>query len=291
MAELGEPARRLLDWRIPPAQQTYTRRDTALYALTVGAGADPLDARAMKYVDPWADDLAALPSMALVMGYPGFWLGSPTLGMACGLEASKVLHIEQAVELFAPLPVEAQVIGETRITGLVDKGEERGSLLLSERDIRLQASGRRLACCRQIHYLRGFGGHGSWGASPADALPEWPQDAAPAMETPTRPDQALFYRLNGDGNRLHSDAEVAKAAGFERPILHGMCTIGQALWAVTCLLLDGHAASVAGFRVRMLSPVYPGDRLKTQARGDGHFRALGVERGVPAVEGRLIFAA
>ena len=104
----------LLNYPIPEVRQRYSRRDSAFYALTLGLGGDPLDERQLVYVDP-CRDLQALPCMALVLGHPGFWLGNP----ATGVDALRLVHGEQRLEWRRPLPAEGEVIGRTRVTGLV----------------------------------------------------------------------------------------------------------------------------------------------------------------------------
>ena len=271
---------RLLDWQVPDARHRYTRRDTAFYALSLGVGAQADDIRQVDLVDPWSERLRPLPSQALVLGYPGFWLGEPGVRETTGITPAQILHVEQSVELVAPLPAEGEVVGMTRVTALVDKGADRGSLLHSERRIVDAASGAPLAVCRQVHFLRKMGGFGSVGSAP-DARRAAPQgEASHAIDTPTLQQQALLYRLNGDANPLHSDYALAAKAGFPRPILHGMCTMGMAVAAVLRALVDLDPEKARGFSVRMTSPVLPGDTLRTEIWPDGAFRTLALERDV-----------
>lgn len=277
-------ARRLLDWTISDRRDEYTARDTAFYALSVGMGASAPDHRLLPFVDPWRADLQALPSMALVLGYPGFWLGEPEVAGRTGVIASQVLHAEQAVELHQPLPPSGAVIGATRVTGLVDRGPERGTFLYSERRITDAATGEPLATCRQTHLLRGVSGSGSTQGAPT--RPSAPVGApAHVLRLPTRPEQALFYRLNGDSNPLHVDPEVSASAGFPVPILHGMGVIGLALAGVVQGLADWRAERIAGFSVRMSAPTLPGDTLELQIWADGGFRAVAMERDAVVLDG------
>lgn len=137
----------LLNYPIPEVRQRYSRRDSAFYALSLGLGGDPLDERQLAYVDP-CRDLQALPCMALVLGHPGFWLGNP----ATGVDALRLVHGEQRLEWRRPLPAEGEVIGRTRVTGLVDKGADKGALLYSEEGAQRRAQ-RRGAGCRPQHHL------------------------------------------------------------------------------------------------------------------------------------------
>lgn len=281
--DMSHDPRRLLEWSVPNSRQRYTRRDTALYALSVGVGHDPLDKRQLALIDPWSEQLATLPSMALVLAYPGFWLGDSRVRQATGIAPSQILHAEQSVELHDVLPVAAEVTGQTRVTGLIDKGAGRGALVYSERLIQTR-DGRPLATCRQVHYLRGVGGFGGSTFAPPSlrASPQGESDLA--IDLPTRPEQALLYRLNGDSNRLHIDPEAAREAGFARPLLHGMCTAGIVLHAVLHLLAGYDIARVRGFSLRMTAPVLPGDTLRTEVWNDGSFRARVLERDLLVID-------
>ncbi|KAB0740414.1 3-alpha,7-alpha,12-alpha-trihydroxy-5-beta-cholest-24-enoyl-CoA hydratase, partial [Pseudomonas aeruginosa] len=145
----------LLNYPIPEVRQRYSRRDTAFYALSLGLGGDPLDERQLAFVDP-RRELRALPCMALVLGHPGFWLGRPDTGV----DALRLVHGEQRLEWHRPLPAEGEVIGRTRVTGLVDKGAEKGALLYSEKVLSDALSGEVLAVAHSTTFLRGDGGCG-----------------------------------------------------------------------------------------------------------------------------------
>jgi acyl dehydratase len=282
---------RLLQWKVPSVRQRYTRRDTALYALSVGLGHDPLDPRQLSMVDPWNERLAALPSMALVLGYPGFWLGDPKVHAATGIAADQVLHAEQSLELHAPVPAEAEVVGHTRVVGLVDKGAGRSALLYSERTIQHAGDAKRIATCRQVHHLRGAGGFGDTGfaAPPAAAIPAGEPDMTADLST--RPEQALLYRLNGDANAIHFDPAVSRRAGFARPLLHGMCTMGLVVHALLRTLVDYDATRMRSLTLRMTAPVLPGDTIRTEVWRNGMFRARVPERDVLVVNnGQLVTA-
>jgi acyl dehydratase len=270
---------KLMSWKVEPVRQRFTRRDTAFYALSLGIGGQAADRRQFRLVDPWNDDLCALPSMALVLAYPGFWLGRPEVTAATGVNPCQVLHIEQRVELEAPLPVQGKVVSETRVTALVDKGAERGSLLYSERSIFDEQSGGLLAKCSQVHFLRKIGGFGSAGVAPMQALPSSRLETSKrAVNFPTSRQHALLYRLNGDSNPLHFDPDVAAKSGFTHPILHGMCSAGIAVTSVLVALNDMDPQAAKGFSVRMSAPVLPGDTLETSVWPDGSFLTRAIER-------------
>ncbi len=173
--------------------------------------------------------------MAVVLGSPGFWLQDP----ATTVDAVRLVHGEQGLVLHRPLPVEGELIGQTVITGLVDKGAGRGALLYTEKRLTDEA-GTLLATGSATTFLRGDGGFGgpAGPVKPPHPVPEGAPDHV--VDLPTRPEQALLYRLLGDDNPLHADPAVAAAAGFPRPILHGLCTFG----VVTHALLRRYAATI-----------------------------------------------
>ena len=145
--------KRLLSYAVPEIVQDLTVRDTILYALSVGLGADPLDRDQLRFV--YEDGLRALPTMAVVLGYPGFWLREPEPGV----DWVKVVHGEQGIRIHKNLPVEGRIVGRTKLTGLVDKGEGKGALLYSERQV-IDAAGDLVATLSQTTFLRGDGGCG-----------------------------------------------------------------------------------------------------------------------------------
>jgi acyl dehydratase len=226
--------------------------------------------------------MRALPSMAVVLGYPGFWLRDPRTGV----DAVRLVHGEQAVEIHAALPVEGEVIGRSRVTGLVDRGEGKGALLYSERVIVDATTGAKLATLEQTTFLRGDGGFGG-PAGPVRKPAQEPEGAPDlSIDLPTRPEMALLYRLNGDHNPLHSEPAVAAKAGFPRPILHGLATfgvVGRALLRGAC---EGDPARFGRMACRFSAPVFPGETIRTEIwrlPEGAAFRARVVERDVVVV--------
>ena len=254
---------RLMNWPVPEVRQVLTRKDTILYALSVGVGHDPLDPAALRFLDE--RQLVALPAMAVVLGYPGFWLGDP----ATGVDALRLVHGEQALTVHRPLPVEGEVIGRTRVTGIVDRGAGKGAILYSERVVSDAATGEAIATVAQSTFLRGDGGFSGgddprW-AGPARAPQPEPEGAPEhSLDRTTRPEQALIYRLNGDLNPLHMDPGVARRAGFDRPILHGLCTFGVVCHALVRGACGGDPALLGGMELRFSSPVFPGETIRTE---------------------------
>lgn len=264
----------LLAYDIPAVAQEYTVRDTQLYALSVGVGQDPLDVNALQYVDEQYGP-KVLPSLAVVLGYPGFWLKTPGIGA----DTVRLLHGEQGVELIEPLPAHGHVSGKTRVTEAVDKGE-KGLLLYSEKALTDLTTGRLLARTYATHFLRGDGG---MAGAPTQARPVHQMPASPPnaiLRANTRPEQALLYRLNGDYNPLHSDPEIARQAGYERPILHGLCTYGVITQVLQRYLDSKGKGSLKRLSLRFSAAVLPGETLEVAIWDDGSIRASVLERGV-----------
>ncbi len=262
-------AQKLLDMPPIESRQELTVRDTMLYAL--GVGAVELD-----FV--YEDRLKALPTMAVVLASPGFVWRNPEYGV----DWKKVLHGEQHLELFAPLPVEGLLRSETRFEAVYDKGVTKGALVYSARKI-FDQTDTHLATVSMSSFLRGNGGCGGTpGAAPAPH--SIPQDIAPdiTIELPTADSQALIYRLSGDYNPLHIDPDVARAAGFDKPILHGLCTYGVVGRALLLALAENEPARLRKMQVRFTAPVYPGETIRTEIWREPQtgfsFRASVVER-------------
>ncbi|AQH04337.1 3-alpha,7-alpha,12-alpha-trihydroxy-5-beta-cholest-24-enoyl-CoA hydratase (plasmid) [Burkholderia sp. KK1] len=254
----------LLNRPFPPIEQAYSLRDSQVYALGLGLGADPLDAGQLRYVYEGSDgqSLRALPTMANVLAYPGFWAREADTGITW----QKILHAEQEIRIHAPLPASGRINGTTRITGLWDKGPGKGAFLQQTREIADAQTGRPLATVVQLSLLRGDGGFGAGGSAGAPPAPHAMPDGAPdhVCDLATPEQLALIYRLSGDLNPLHADPAVAAAAGFARPVLHGMALMGVAAHAVLRTVLDYDDARFAGMRVRFTAPAWPGDTLRTE---------------------------
>jgi acyl dehydratase len=260
-------------------EQSYTVRDTILYALGVGAGIDAETPAKLRYV--YEDGLKALPTLSTVMAAPGFWQQEPQFA----IDWPKVLHGEQSVLIHKPMPIEGHVTAVLTVDSIYDKGEGRGALLYSTRKVYERSSGDLLATVRQGSFLRGNGGQGglSSGAPKPHGLPtEREPDVTIVLQT--RPEQALLYRLSGDYNPLHADPLVATRSGFRGPILHGLATYGVVCRALLEAVCGDDATRMTRIDVRFTSPVYPGDAITTDVwkEGDGtaSFRARVAERDV-----------
>ena len=247
---------RILNWPIPERRQTYTERDTILYALGLGFGDDPTDKRQLRYV--YEDGLTAFPTMANVLGQPGFWMKDPE----AGVDWVRILHGEQQLTVHRSLPAAGTIVGKSRVKQIVDKGEGRGAVVLVERVVEDADTGEALCTVLQSTFCRGDGGCGG----PGGDLPKPPAmpDRAPdhVVVIRTLPQAALIYRLSGDYNPLHADPDVATAAGFPRPILHGLATFGIAARALTMVAPEN--ADLTALSARFTSTVLPGDVLETR---------------------------
>ena len=255
---------RLLAIDIPAVEQSYTTRDTMLYALGLGFGHDPLDEAELAFV--YEKNLKALPTMICVLGSPGPWHRT----MNTGIDGLKVVHGEQSFRLHRPLAPAGVLCGKTRVIDIVDKGAGKGAVLFTERTVTEVGSGDVVASLRQTTFCRGDGGFGGpmRRSSPPHAIPERAPDMV--CDLPTRPETALIYRLSGDYNPLHSDPAVASAAGFPRPILHGLATFGIAGHAILKAVCGYDVNRLNGMSGRFSAPVFPGETLRTEIWRDGN---------------------
>ncbi len=275
---------KLLNWTFADIEHAYTEKDTMLYALGVGCGSDPHEAGDLKFV--YERGLAALPTMAVVLAYPGNWLESPQ----STADYSKVLHGEQSLVLHRALAPSGTVIGRTRNTGLLDKGTGRGAVLFTERELFDKASGERIATMTATAMLRGDGGFG--GKAGPQPAPHVLPDTAPTRHVDIRiaPNAALIYRLSGDRNPLHADPKAAAAGGFAKPILHGLCTYAVAGRAIIRACCGNDPARLRALQVRFSAPVYPGETVRTEIWPDGErvsFRVRVLERDVVVINNGL----
>lgn len=269
---------KLLKFKIPSVQQELTARDIAFYAISIGLGRDPLNQQQLRFVDP-VPEMDIMPSMVLVMAHPGFWMAHPE----SGIDPKAVLHAAQGFQILAPIPTMGLVASQSRITEVVDKGEGKPALIFTETDLS-DEEGHVFARLERTTFIRNGGGFGGSSGSAAETvkvpttLPDY------VVELETGPEQALLYRLNGDLNPLHSNPELARKLGFERPILHGLCTMG----VVTHALLSTRnykSNALRQVKLRFAKPVYPGEVIRTEIWRDGSFRALVPVRDVVVIDG------
>jgi acyl dehydratase len=247
----------LISWPFEGIEQTYTEKDSILYALGIGLGADPIDRGQLRFV--YEDGLQALPTMAVILGNPGFYLSDP----AAGVDWKRVVHGEQGLILHRPLAPQGTVRSVTRIDSIVDKGPGRGALIYASRDTHDARTGEPICTTTSTAFCRADGGFGgpSGPAREVHRVPDREPDHVVSMQT--LPQAALIYRLSGDLNPLHADPRVAGGVGFERPILHGLCTYGIAGYSVLGSLTGCEPRHLRRLEARFCAPVIPGETVTT----------------------------
>ncbi|MFJ3584161.1 MaoC/PaaZ C-terminal domain-containing protein [Streptomyces sp. NPDC090127] len=254
------------------AEITWDHKDVQLYHLGVGAGTPATDAAELRYT--LESRLHVLPSFVTVAG-AGMGVVGGLSAPGVEIDLAAVLHGGQTITLHRPVPVRGRAVTTSRVAAVHDKGKAAVLVLRSEV---ADDDGPLWTSDAQI-FVRGEGGWGGdRGPSERLALPDREPDKT--VERPVREDQALLYRLSGDFNPLHADPEFAALAGFDRPILHGLCTYGMTLKAVVDTVLGGDVARVRSYRTRFAGIVFPGETLRIRMwTGDGR-----VQVSVTAVE-------
>jgi len=275
--------KKLRSYQVPETFHRYTPAETALYALGVGAGLADFDET--RYV--YEEVIVALPTMALVLGTPGFWL----MNEATGLDWPNILHGEQALRLHRPLRPTEDIVGRTEIGELADKGPDRPAILRCSRELVDRNSGAPIASLEEIWVIRGAGGFGGEDAPffhPLPGMPEREPDAF--LDLPTARNQAMLYRLTGDRNPLHIDQVIAARGGFDQPILHGLATMGVVGRALIRLCCDDDPSRLTAIRLRFTASVLPGDVVRTEVWRQGgiaRFRARVLQREALVIDGGL----
>jgi len=266
------------------AAQRYDWRDSALYALGLGMGSDPLDEDELPYVFEGRAQ-RVVPSQCMVLGWPAFWHADPE----AGIDWVNILHGEERFVLHRPLPLNADIRATHSLRAVVDKGVGRGALIYFDTEIADARSGEALASLSSTQFLRGDGGCGSHGVAPP-VVPALSVDTEPSVsvEYRTIPQAALLYRLvSRDYMPMHADPEVARRAGFDRPISHGLNTMGLACRAVLKHFSPGCPERLRSMFVRFARPALPGDTIRIELFEEGdmlRFRALAVERNVTVLD-------
>ncbi|MGB0970736.1 MAG: MaoC/PaaZ C-terminal domain-containing protein [Mycobacterium sp.] len=246
---------------LDPVEFSWNSSDIQLYHLGLGAGGDPMDRRELRYL---ADDTPqVLPTFGNVA--QSFHMTEPPAVRFPGIdiELSKVLHASEAVTTPGPIPPSGTGTAVTRFTEIWDKG--KAAVIWSETTV-TDPNGTLLWTQKRSIFARGEGGFGG-DRGPSGSGSAAPSDRTPDLELslPTSPAQALLYRMCGDRNPLHSDPDFAAAAGFPRPILHGLCTYGMTCKALVDNLLDGDVSGLQSYGARMAGVVFPGETLRVTA--------------------------
>ena len=286
----------ILQQRTAARTFTYGDKDVMLYALGIGLGADPMNETELPFV--YERGLKVVPTAATVLAAGGGGRAARAAAQEAanppGFRVSQlnflmVVHGEQKVELHKPLPTTGTFTAEGRTIGAFDKGEGKGAVVVNETTW-TDEKGEKVATLTGSTFARGDGGFGG----PSEGAPEphpVPSRAADlSVDIATREDQALLYRLNGDRNPLHSDPDVAKRAGFPRPILHGLCTYGITCRAVLQAITGYDPDQILSHQARFSAPVFPGDVITVDLWRDGKqisFEARVKARGATVIKNGL----
>ena len=234
---------------------SYTDKQSILYSLGVGLGNDPMNLDELKYV--YENSQLALPSMAT-----NFQYHHPLL-LKANLNFIMVVHGEQRLSLMNPIPVSGEFLMNMKVINCFDKGAAKGAVIETETTVRLKKDDMPICKLISTTFARGDGGFGGTDATPSKKIIlEGNPDIT--HEVNTKLDQALIFRLSGDFNPLHSDPGFAKAAGFPRPILHGLCTYGVACRSLVASICDNDVKKLKRFDCRFSSPVFPGETIITE---------------------------
>jgi acyl dehydratase len=241
-----------------PGRHSWTSKDALLYALGVGAGQTDPTGFELEFTTENSQSVkqAVLPTMPVTIAMGG-GPGLPSWG---DFDFRMLLHGEQGVTLHGPIPPDGEVEAITTIVGIYDKG--KAAVIRMETESKYVDSGKPAFTTRFAAFIRGEGGFGE-NRGPEIADPPKAPERTPDHETTyaTRADQALLYRLSGDRNPLHSDPEIAKFAGFDKPILHGLCTYGVTGRALLHTLCGSDVNNFKSMDARFSRPVTPGDTL------------------------------
>jgi acyl dehydratase len=270
-----------------PTRRKWDSKDALIYALGVGAGAvDPLDELEFTTENTSDKPQRALPTIAVVLGPVGG--GFDKIGT---FNPAMLVHGEQGITLHREIPVAGELEAVSEITAIYDKG--KGAVIVTESTSTLVETGEPLFSSRMSAYIRGEGGFGG-DRGPSGTPNQAPDRAADKTATvQTRTDQALLYRLSGDRNPLHSDPAFAAMGGFDRPILHGLCTYGFTGRTLLHLVCDGDPARFKGMDARFSSPVMPGEALTVNVWEDGDgsavFQTLGGDGRIVIDAGRVTY--
>jgi acyl dehydratase len=259
-------------------EQCFDDRDAMLYALSIGVGRDPLDRDELPYV--YEENLKTFPTMAVVLGHPGPWMNDPSLG----INQQMLVHGTQRLEVLGELRPGAPFVASNRVLELVDKGPDVGGVIVMERTLRDAATGGVIARMESGIFCRADGGFGGRREASREfrVVPAREPDAV--VDMPTDPNQALWYRLNGDRNPLHASPDFAAKAKFKQPILHGLCTFAVAAHGLTQLQAD---AGLKSIEARFSKPVFPGETVRVESwkEPDGvAFRARICDRDVVVLD-------
>ncbi|MDC7744646.1 MaoC family dehydratase [Rhizobium binxianense] len=272
-------AQSILDFPVPQATHVVTARDAILYALSVGYGTNALEENALNYV--YERDLVTAPTLANIVAHPGPWM------QQTGVDWTRLVHSEHRLTIHRPVPLDVPLISRSRVLSVVDRGVEKGMFVSFERLIATANGDEPIATIVQTNACRGDGGCGSVGSAPEplSKVPDREPDFEFNVDIPGN--AALLYRLNGDLNPLHVDPQAAGRSGFDRPILHGLCSFGYAGYGIAAALDPDMATGLSAIAARFSAPIFPGETITLQIwRNDADIRFKGIvaSRGVTILD-------
>jgi acyl dehydratase len=251
----------LLSWKFEQVEQVYDETFSMLYALSIGLGQDPTDPRQLAYVtENGTTPLRVFPTLAVVLGFPGSWMADPRTG----IDFSRIVHGSEEVFFHRELPPAGKVVSRHKVVSVTDKGPGKGAVITYDKELFDASDMTLLATVRHTTFARGDGGFSKAPNVPSSGVARQVDEWAvmKVWETTTLPQQALLYRLCADRNPLHSEPDVARRAGFDQPILHGLATYGIAAHALVAQWCEYDASRLKSLKGRFSSPVIPGDILK-----------------------------
>jgi acyl dehydratase len=269
---------------LPASTSSWGPDNVILYHLGIGAGVGKAtDAKELEYT--YERNLKVLPSFAVIPVFGA--IGGMNSVPGIDINLMMVLHGEQEVIIHRPIPTLAKVESAAKVAGIYDKG--KAALIVMDVETK-EVGGQPLFTNRFTIFARGEGGFGGEpGPKTSNEAPSRTPDAV--VESPTVPHQALLYRLSGDKNPLHCDPDFAKMAGFDTPILHGLCSFGVVCKAVVDKMLDGAVEKVAGYGARFAGVVFPGETIVTSMWKEGNkiiIAAKTKERDTPVISNSAI---
>ncbi|WP_342640471.1 MaoC/PaaZ C-terminal domain-containing protein [Rhodoligotrophos ferricapiens] len=273
----------IIAFPIPRAEHAISTRELLHYALALGAGNDLPNPEALPFV--YEKGLRPLATYYTILT----WL-NPRWLTSLGIDVTGLIHVGESLEVHEPIPINGAAVVDARIVAVIDKGAERGAIFTAEFTIRDKRSGRPLATARSDLFCRKDGGIEGAPVTPPASWRKAPDRTPDGYLTlPTRPEQAALYRLCGDMNPIHIDPDVARAAGFDRPLLHGLATYGMAYLGLLRSRLNGETEAMKTLSVRFSGPVFPGETMDLAYWENPHeidFRiSVGANR--PVLDGRL----
>lgn len=286
-AKTKDPVAMAKAYRPPSFEYSYTERDAMLYALGVGVSTKQPDH--LKFLFELSDDFSVIPSFGVIPAFGGL-MGSSSKIPGINIDPTKILHGEQYLELYKPIPRSGKLTSTLRVADIMDK--KSGALLLYNIET-VDEKGDKVAFNQFATFVVGAGNFGgqknSREAKPVVDAPSRAPDAS--MEEQTSVDQAALYRLSGDRNPLHIDPSFAAMGGFKNPILHGLCTFGHSVRHVMATYANNDMSLFKAVKVRFVKPVLPGQTLRTEMWKDGNrilFRTKVVETGNTVISGAYL---